>query len=32
VAALSMIDEWNEVAAVAEYGDEFIAVYWATGA
>jgi hypothetical protein len=32
VAALKMSDEWNEVAAVAEYGEEFIAVYWTTGA
>ena len=32
LAALKMSDEWNEIAAVAEYGEEFIALYWTTGA
>lgn len=32
VAAGKMYDDWNDVGAVAEFADEFVAYYWCTTA
>jgi hypothetical protein len=32
INAVQMYDEWNDMAAVAEYEDEFVAFYWDTTA